>query len=780
MPSCQGDRAGGMPRLLKAFVKLIFVCFLSVTTVSSISVRAAHAQTYQFSSVEIIGNQRVDGATIMSYAGIGRGQTVSAAELNDAYQNIVNSGLFEQVTLTPQGGKLVIEVVEYPTINVINFEGNKRLSDEDLSAIVQSQSRRVYSPRLIEADAANIVLAYEQSGRLAATVEPKIIRRSENRVDIAFEITEGQVVEVERISFVGNRTYSDSRLRRVLGTKQAGLLRRIVKSDTFIADRIEFDKQVLRDFYMSRGFVDFQILSVSPELTRNRDGFLITFNVQEGQQFKFGELTASTDLPDVDPLVYEKEIKVRSGDTYSPSVVDQTIARLERVAIREGRDFIRIDPRVTRNDRDLTLDVDFVVTKGDRIFVERIDIEGNATTLDRVIRRQFDTVEGDPFNPREIRETAERIRALGFFSKADVAAREGTTPDRVIVDVDVEEQPTGSLGFGLSYSVADGAGVNVNFSERNFLGRGQTLSFALAVGTDDQETRLNFIEPSLLGRDVAFRVSGYNVETDGLYGANFRSSEIGLSTGLTFPIGDYSRLGVSYGLRYTDMSNYTGTSGGLFSPVLTAEVAQGSYLDSELGYSYNYNTRDTGLDPTKGVYLNFDQFIGGVGGDRQYIETSALAVGEMAIMNEDVVLKAALEGGVLAMLGNDSSRTVDRFFSGGRIRGFTPTGIGPRDPVTGEALGGNMFAAARFEASFPLGLPEEYGIDGGLFLDLGSVWGLDNPGAVDDDFYLRSAIGFSVFLETPIGPLRLNFSDVLKKRPGDKVQNFDLTVSTEF
>ncbi len=326
----------------------------------------------------------------------------------------------------------MIRVKEYPTINVISIEGNRRLDDEKLTEVIQSQSRRVYSPTQAEADAAAMADLYSNVGRLSASVTPKIIRRSDNRVDLVFEVQEGRVVEVERLSFVGNRAYSDRRLRQVLETKQAGLLRTFISSDTFIAERIELDKQLLRDFYASRGFIDFEVLDATAELARERNGFFVTFTIREGQSFSIGSVDTISEIPEIDPAEYAAALRLRSGVTYSPSVIDTNIARLENLALRNGLNFIRVEPRIKRNDRNQIVDVTFAITRGERIFVERIDIEGNTTTLDEVIRRKFRTVEGDPFNPREIRQAAERIRALGFFSDAQVTTEEGSSPDQVL------------------------------------------------------------------------------------------------------------------------------------------------------------------------------------------------------------------------------------------------------------------------------------------------------------------------------------------------------------
>ncbi len=765
------------------FARLVAVISLTLFGWLLAAPGTAQAQTYRFDSVVIEGTQRIEPGTVLSYAEIPRGQAITAGELNAAYQRVLGSGLFETVEFVPQGSRLLIRVVEFPTINEVAFEGNRRLDDEVLATVVRSQPRRVYSPTVAEQDAAAITEGYAQAGRYAATVTPRIIRRSDNRVDLVFEIVEGRVVEIERITFVGNRNFSDRRLRQVLETKQAGILRQLIQRDTFVADRIEFDKQVLRDFYLSRGYIDFQVLSVTSEITRRRDAFFITFNIREGQQYRFGELTTTSEIPEADPEVYQEAIRIRPGGVYSPSLVENTIARLETLALRQGLDFVRVEPRVTRNDRQLTLDIEFAVVRGPRIFVERIDIEGNVTTLDRVVRNQFGTVEGDPFNPREIRESAERIRALGFFSSADVEAREGSSPEQVIVDVNVEEQPTGSLSFGASYSVASGAAFTINFSETNLLGRGQRLDFGFNTGETNAGGRFTFVEPNFLGRDVSFRASiSYNESENDF--STYSTRIGGVTLGLGFPTGENSRLNVQTGMRFDSLYSVDPAS----SPVLLAEEAVGDRYMGSLGYEYSYDTRVGGLDPNAGVLLRFGQDI--YGGDATYLKTSAVALAERRVFNEEVTLRASIEGGAISVI-DGVSRVTDRYF-GSEMRGFEPRGIGPRDLDTPgqDPLGGNFFTVVKFEAEFPLGLPEEYGITGGLFLDVGSVWGLDNTagtvgpnqptGVIDDDLHWRTALGFSIFWSSPLGPLRFNFSTPLEKLPQDKEQNFDFTVSTRF
>lgn len=768
-------RAAFSLRRVQRFVAVIILAIIATGMTGA----SAQAQNYQFSSFSVQGNQNIESATIISHAGIAAGQRVTGSDLNAAFQRVLATGLFESVDLIPRGNRLVIRVVEFRTINRVNFEGNARISDEAATALIQSAPRLVFNPSTVEQDAAALTEAYRAQGRLSATVTPKIIERSNSRVDLVFEIREGRTVEVERLSFVGNRSYSDRRLRRVLETKQAGSLRALIRQDNFVEDRIEFDKVLLRDFYQSRGFVDFQTLSVSSEFSRERNAFFVTFNIREGQKYSFGQITASSELAEVTAADYQSLTRIRSGQTYSPEAVDNAIARMEKLALRQGLNLVRVDPRVTRNDRDLTLDIDFALVQGPRVFVERIDIEGNATTLDRVVRRQFRVVEGDPFNPREIREAAARIRALGLFSGVAVNAREGRAADQVVVDVDLEERNTGSLSFGAAYNFSKGIGLTAKFSERNFLGRGQTLNFDFNLGLDNSDGGMTFIEPAFLGRDLIFRFDGEYRRTEYEY-TNYDTQKINFRPSFSFPTSENGRFAVRYTYANDQIFNVDAAS----SAILMAEAANGSQQTSALGYTYSYDTRRSGIRPNTGILFEFGQDFAGLGGNVDYIKTTAKLSAETRVLNEELTIRATFEGGFLNSLGGTSALTDRYFLNNTRMRGFAPAGVGPRDLTVAnqDALGGNYFAVARFETEFPLGLPEELGINGGIFVDFGSVWGLDNDngGLVDDSMRLRSSAGFSVFWDTPVGPLRFNFSRVLQSESYDSPQNFDLTISTQF
>ncbi len=772
----------GLVRLQKTVGRLIPQVLIAVMLFGAVTwfnAGAAKAQQYRFSSIDVVGNLRIESSTIRSYAGISTAKSLSAADLNAAYQSIASSGLFEEVEIVPNGARLVIKVKEFPTINRVAFEGNSRIKDEVLAGLVKSQTRRVFNPTEVEQDRAVIAEAYANSGRLAAKVNPKFIRLSDNRVDLVFEIFEGGLVEIERISFVGNRAYSDRKLRSVLETKQAGLLRTFIQRDTFVEDRIEFDKQVLSDFYKSRGYADFRINSVNAEISQERDAYFITFNIREGQKFTVGQIDVTTDLSGIDSKAFARAGKVRTGQTYSPLAIENDITRMERFANQEGLEFLRITPRISRNDASLSLDVNYVIERGPRIFVERIDIEGNTATLDRVIRRQFRIVEGDPFNPSEIRSSARRIRALGFFSNADVTSREGSNPEQVVVDVKVEEAPTGSLSFGASYSTAAGAGGLVEYSERNFLGRGQALSLKLTAGTGNQTYSFDFTEPAFLYNDLSLSILTSYAETQRQF-SQYNTSALKIRPQLSFPLSEQTRLGVRYQYAESKLSNASLSTGA----VIGEELALGNISESGLGYTLSFDSRRTGLDPDAGVLARIEQDFSGLGGDTTSLKTTGLISGEMKVLGEEVTLIGTIEGGMLSY-SKGQSRVVDRFQLGsGIMRGFEPGGIGPReyDSVNGvnDALGGDKFAAVRLEALFPIGLPEEYGITGGVFYDVGNLWGLEYDSA--DIQYekgaWRQAAGVSIIWITPVGPFRFNFSRAIAKELLDTANDFELTLAT--
>lgn len=751
---------------------------MGATGVTAFAPGAALAQSYSFSSVQIEGLNAIEPGTVTTYLGFAGGETVSQAELNDAYQRLSGSGLFEKVELVPSGGTLIVRVTEYPLVNRINVEGNKRLKDEDLLPLLQSKPRYVFNPAQAEADADAIATAYSDQGRLAATVTPKIIRRANNSVDLVFEVIEGKNTEIERITFTGNRAFSDARLRRVISSKEAGLLRFFIRSDTFDPGRAEFDKQLLKDFYASRGYPDFDAVAVTSEIPAEEDAYFVTYQINEGQQFAFGEISAVSEVEGIDAGAYQGLASIRSGTTYNPAVIDRAIARMEKELQRQGFGFVRVDPRVTRNPRAGTLDIEFAIVRGARVVVERIDIEGNDTTLDRVIRSQFSTVEGDPFNPRAIRAAAERIRALGYFSNVDVTAREGSASDSVVVDVNVEEVGTGAFSAGATYALGAGLGFVVSFTETNFLGRGQYLKLEFSGGLDQRNYALAFAEPNLFGRDLRVGFNSFYNERNWASGL-FETRTAEVIPFMEFPVSETSRLGLNAGVELSDIYNYTGSSA-----VIAAEEARGLQWGATVGGYYTFDTRRNGLEEPTFAFLRVNGDLGGLGADNQFVRGSLLANVTTKALNDEVTLSATVEGGAIATINGPGTRVTDRFvMTPNQLLGFAPLGMGPRDTsaASDDALGGNFFTVARVKADFPIGLPEEYGITGGVFAHAGSVWGLDTePFAGAGDFALRASVGAALNWETPIGPLQFSYAVPVLKETYDEEQRFAISISTGF
>lgn len=732
-----------------------------------------------FNSIEVFGNYRIETSTILSYADVPLNISLTDSELNEVLQRLVASKLFQDVKIESDNRTLNIFVTEFPMINTISIEGNERLTDEQLLDLISSEPLKVYSAKIAESDAERLAGAYSSVGRITAEVKPFIIRRSDNRVDLVFEVFEGKIIEIKRLSFIGNVNFSDNRLRRVLGTKQAGLLRRFKSNDVFSKDRIEFDKQLLRDFYASRGYIDFELLSVTSALTRQRDGFFVTFKINEGYSFKLGDLSLNSDLEEIDVEEYLPILKLKSGMMFSPVLIDQAINRLESLASEKGFSFIRILPDIKRNDQTRTLDINFKFVRGERIFVERLSLVGNTTTMDRVIRQQFDTVEGDPFNPREIRAAAARINALRFFEPLDLKTRPGSDDQKIVLDVNVKEVPTGNLTFGVAYGETTGFGGSMTVSQRNLLGRGQALSFGFDSSANSKNLNLSFLEPNFLRRDLGFKVNLYNTTTNNQY-AYYDTDQYGFSPGFSFPVSRYGNGSFSFTHGGQSISNLSTNS----SKVLKNEASARS--SSKIGISYKFDTRKKGINPDAGVHLSLSQDYSGFGGSNQYLKTNALIGGEIEILSGNLTLMAEAEAGRIQSLSGTTS-VLDRYFAGyGSIRGFEPKGLGPRDltAVNQDALGGNLYSAARLEARFPIGFLEDSGISGGTFYDIGSVWNLDSTdgssGLVDDSLSLRSSLGFSIFWKTVIGPLRINYTSPLLRKSYDRIRMLDLSVTSQF
>ena len=757
------------------FQNLNVILFIVILLLSfSILPNKAHTQETLVSSINVDGNKRISSDTIVSLSKVQVGSAYSPTQLNSALQSIKKSSYFKTVDISIFNNILNINVIENPTINSISFEGNNTLSDINLNELIRSKQRQTLLISQVEKDTDKIATAYADTGRISAIVTPKVIELSDNRVDLVFEITEGRITEVEKITFTGNRVFSDLRLKGVIATKQAGIFRRFIKSDTFVKDKLDYDIDLLRNFYINKGFIDFEVQS-SVELTREKDAFLINYNIKEGQKYIFSEIKFDTSKLNIDEKSLDKINRIKNGSKYDRRRVTKLIDEIDIYLAKNGFNFFEPVPVVSRNDENLTMDVEIQINETRKVFVERIEVEGNSTTLDEVIRLQFDFVEGDPFNRRKVLEAVDKIRGLGFFSNVETSTRNGSAPEKIIIEVKLTEKPTGSLGIGAGYNSSDGTVATFNVNERNFLGKGQTVKLDLSTSKIEKQTELGFEDPSFLGRNLLAGISFGQTSTT--------PSSVPLSTDklyfepkIGFPLSRDSKLTIEYSFDQEDVKLTKASN--LVSPLIRDDV--GKKNKSALIFIYSLDKTNSVVTPTAGYDFRIIQELNGLGGDISFSKTNLNFRTYRTILRDDIILSSNLSSGVI--VGSDAS-LMNRFSLGGdRLKGFRNQGIGPYDSTYDTHLGGKMYTSLSLEASFPIGIPEEYGIYGGIFLDTGSLWGLDNTdsGRIDDSSEIRSALGFSIFWESAIGPLRFNWSSPIKKETNDVTENFRFTIDTRF
>ena len=746
------------------------------------------------SRIVVEGNERVDDATVVAYLTIVPGASYSAGDVDESIDALYATGLFSDVTLTTSGNALVVRVVENPVISRVSFEGNRRISDDILAASVDSKERVVFSRATVQADTQRILEIYRRKGSYSATVEPQIIDRGAGRVDLVFDITEGTNAKVGRITFIGNRSFSESRLRDQISTKESGLLGFLRSTDTYDPDRLIADQETLRRFYFNRGFADFRILSASADYDRERNEFYITFNLDEGEKYEFGEVQVDTTLADLDPEQLRRRVESRPGRRYSAEKIEASLEELTLEANRRGYPFAEVVPSGERNFETGTIDVTYRIEQGARAFIERIDIVGNTTTRDYVIRREFDISEGDAYNRILIDRAERRLRDLGFFESVRISTSRGSAPDRVIVTVFVEEKATGKLSFGVGYSTASGVVGDVVVEERNFLGRGQYVRASVGGGADTRNVELSFTEPFLFGRRLS---GGFDLYHRAAYAndtQSYDSTETGGGVRLGVPLTDEFQFQVFYNIfnRNVDVDDEYDNCNGP-DPDLSIAVcdSQGERLTSLIGLSLIYNTLDNQLKPREGVYGNLTTEFAGLGGDAYFWRNVAKGRYYQELLpSVGLVGFLSFEGGLMQSL-NDDLQIQDQFFLGGaKLRGFESAGIGPRDIGSGDALGGRYYVVGTAEATFPVPfLPPEIGLSGAVFADAGSLWGVDpdivrrNGGSStieSNDFDLRASGGLGLLWDSPFGPIRADFAVPFVKNDADKTQVFRLSGGTQF
>jgi outer membrane protein insertion porin family len=725
-------------------------------------------------NIVVEGTRRIDPQTIGTYLKIRVGDRFDQDKLDDSLKALYASGLFRDVSFRREGATLVIRVVENPVINRIAFEGNRKLTDADLRGEINLRPRSVYSRQKIQDAVQRMLAAYRARGRFAATVNPKVIARTQNRVDLVFEIHEGPKTLVQRVSFIGNRTYSDSTLREVVSTKETALWRLLGSSDVYDPAKLKRDQELLKRFYFERGFAEFRVLSAVAELSPDRQGFFITFTVKEGPRYKFGKIKVVTELRRVQLDALRKELKVHEGDRFNAEKIQSSVVALTNVAGNYGYAFVRVVPRTNVNREKRIVDVTFIVQEGPKVFVERIEIIGNFRTRDSVIRREMLVAEGDAFNTTKIRLSRRRLVNLGFFEKVEITNRVGSAPDRMILTVKVEEKATGELSLGAGFSTQDGPLGTVGIREKNFMGRGQDVSLSFLVSFRQTNLNFSFTEPYFLNRNLSAGIDLFRKTRNYTDESNYDTREVGGRLRFGYRITENLKQNWTYSLSHQTITNVPSSA----SPFIRQEV--GSATTSSITMGMVYDTRDNRFDPTDGYVVSVSNTFAGLGGSERF-HSVVVKAGYWYSVSPGWVFNVLGESGNIFGIG-ENVHLQNRFYIGGNnFRGFRFGGIGPRDRLTGDSLGANHYWIVTAEMAFPLGLPKEFGVNGRVFTDVGSAFGIDVSGSrLIDNSSPRVSVGVGISWRSPLGPLRFDVGFPIFKQEGDRTQLINFRFGTRF
>ena len=758
--------------------RVIFVFLAVVVLAAAARVAPARAQVRSngvvATEIRVEGAQRIEAETVRSYVDIKTGDRITAAAMDQSLKKLFATGLFADVVLHQERSVLVVRVVENPIINRIALEGNKRLNDESLRDEIKLRPRVVYTRTRVRNDVQRLIDIYRQSGRFAATIEPKVIQLPQNRVDLVFEIDEGPLTEIRRITFIGNKKFKDSELRGVVQTKETAWYRFLTSDDTYDPDRLTFDRELLRRSYLSKGYADFRVVSAVAELALDREGFFITFTVEEGERYKFGAIDVRTALRDLKPGQLKQQLSVTQGDWYDADKVEKTITKLSETIGSLGYAFVDIRPQVKRDRAARKIDVTFNVQEGPRVFVDRINITGNVRTIDSVIRREFALVEGDAFNTSKMRRSRRRIRNLGFFEKVEITNVPGSVPDKTVVNVSVEERSTGEISFGAGFSSTSGLLADIGIRERNLLGKGQDLLLKIQGAQRATEIELKFTEPYFLDRKLSAGFDLFRITRDLQTESSFDKKSTGFGLRMGYDISEALRQTLSYKLSKDEVTDVEDDAS------IAIKEQEGSSVTSSISQTLMYDLRDNRFAPTEGFVARWTADFAGLGGSVRYIR-NRLNGAQYYPLTDSVVGSIKGGGGMVFGLADDV-RLVDRFFLGGaRLRGFSNFGVGPRDVATDDALGGNWFYNGSLQVEFPLGLPDELGLRGKVFNDWGSIGDVDSGGAnVTDTSSLRASAGAGISWRSPLGPVSVDFAQTILKEDFDDLEFVRFNFGTRF
>jgi outer membrane protein insertion porin family len=782
--------------------------------------------------VSVQGNKRVDSETIQSYFS-GSDQ----ASINKGVKNLYATGLFSDVRVSRAGGRIVITVTENNVTNRVAFEGNSKVKTETLTAEVQSKSHGPYSKAMVDADIERIKDVYRRSGHAAATVTARTVDLPNGRLDVVFTIDEGEKTGVKAINFVGNNVYSSGKLRDLMETTEMNYFSFFKTSDVYDPDRIASDLERIRRFYLKNGYADFRVIGSDAQFDPAQGGYIITITVEEGVQYTVAAVNVESHLPDIDGASLLPFVRLSAGEVYNGDMVEKSVDALTKEVGKHGYPFTQVRPRGDRDPAARTVTIAFVLEEGPRVYIERIDVRGNTRTRDYVIRREFEIGEGDAYNRVLIDRAERRLNNLGYFKKVKITNELGSTPDRVIVVVDVEDQPTGSLSLSGGYSTSDGFIADVAVTETNFMGRGQYVKLAVSEGQFSRGVDFSFTEPYFLGNRIAAGFDLYAKKSDAWQFSEYSNFTTGGAVRLGLPVTDELTFSPRYSLYRTDISipnnssqpfndctspifgitpGFDGIAPNLFFNCLTngeaslaLKEAQGPFVTSMFGYTLGYNTLDNNKNPTGGFFAELRQDVAGAGGDDRFVRTTG-DIRYYHALYDQIVGLVHLQGGDLAGLGGNQLRIVDNFNLGpSLVRGFAPSGIGPRDVGSGDPqgnpLGGTVYYGASVEVQFPIyGIPRDLGLKGAVFADAGTLYGFTgrtnfSPTGVcsggpfippftqsncitvgADTSMIRTSAGGSIIWASPLGPIRFDFAKAITKNQFDQTQFFRFTGGTTF
>jgi outer membrane protein insertion porin family len=737
------------------------------------------------------GTQRVEPGTVLTYVGVREGDTYTPADVDAALKALTATGLFSDVKTSFDNatGTLTIRVTENPIVNQVVFEGNSKVSDKDLTKEVQIRPRAVFTRAKVQADVQRIIELYRRNGKFAARVDPQIIQRPQNRVDLIFSITDGPTTGVSKINFTGNKIFASDTLKGQIATEESRWWKFLASNDNYDPDRLQFDRESLRRYYINRGYADFKVLSAVANLTPDRTSFYLNFTVEEGVRYRFGKITIESKIRELPADQLRPLVDAKTGDIYSQDAVQKAIDSLTNAAGTKGYAFADVRPRIKRNPASRTIDMGFEIVQGPRVYIEKINIAGNTRTLDRVIRRQFRLQEGDAFNRVLVDRSRTRIRGLGFFKEVNVKNVPGSQPDRTNLTVDLVEQSTASLQVGLGYSSYTSLLGEVSYTDTNWFGRGQNLRVSLQASYITKQALFSFTEPYFLGRELAAGFDIYQTQTN-FDQATYQSDTTAAVLRLGFPISEYSSVSLSYTYEIADVRPYAGAPQDVLA-------AAGSTNGSIFGFTYNYADLDDFRKPTNGETFSFSQSFAGGNGNLKFLNTQATFGAYRPLLDGGIIASLSGKLGYITGYGGSAVPFFQRYFDGGdTFRGFSLAGIGPRDivaPNNTGALGGTVRAIGSASMRFPSLLPESYGIGLSLFTDFGTMGRLDTPkglctgqqysgigSCVKDNLAFRGSAGISVQWKSPFGPVQIDLGLPYVKTNYDRAQIIHFSTATGY